>query len=134
MERTRKMRLAIRNGTFETNSSSVHAFVYLSSAAYDYWTSEKDTVLLFDHAWEVGDKASGGIRDGSCPEHAIDASGFVIGRGAYDFEKISLEGRPDFTYEQACALNGTDREYEADSFKEESPLEGGWMLEFDYFE
>lgn len=128
------MRTTIRQATFETNSSSVHAFVYLSDAAYEYWTNERDSVLLFDHAWEASDAASGGVKDGHDEEYAIDASKFVIGHGAYDHAKIALEGRPDFTYEQACALNGPDSEYEADMFKEESVLGGGWMLEFDYFD
>lgn len=127
------MRTTIRQATFETNSSSVHAFVYLSSEAYDYWMNS-NAVLLLDQAWEDSYQKLGSDDAGSDEEHAIDASRYIVGREVYDERHMSLAGQRDFTYKQACELNDPDSEYECDSFHEESLWEGGWMLEFDYFD
>ena len=42
------MKIAIRTGVFETNSSSVHAFVMMNSALYDTWQKTKGFLYFGD--------------------------------------------------------------------------------------
>ena len=42
------MRMSIRQGVFETNSSSAHAIVIMPEKDYDEWQSEKSYVNLVD--------------------------------------------------------------------------------------
>lgn len=121
------MKLAIRQSTFETNSSSVHAFVMLSEDAYEYWKGHG--VLMLEDAMDHADEA--GTGDGASEEAPLDGADFVVSRAMYDKYQMGLCERDAFTYEDAQALNGKS-EYECDSFSEQEAY-GGVLLEFDYF-
>lgn len=68
------MRISIREGVFETNSSSVHAIVVMTGEEYDRWQNEKTYINLVDEL------------DGSYPR-VVQWPEFVSEESALDISK-----------------------------------------------